>query len=164
MLYFFLDAAFPFRRVPGPLRLGRRLGGHALRHGRPGFGRFALGMQLPAMAATLKLSYSQMGFIGTANFLGYLVSALLSARASGRIGRESSSFSPAVGGVLAGRHERRGRVPDGPPLYMAAGIGSAGANIPIMGLVSAWFGSRLRGRAAGFIVIGSGLAIMITGS
>jgi predicted MFS family arabinose efflux permease len=32
-----------------------------------------------------------------------------------------------------------------------------------MGLVAAWFSSRKRGRAAGFIVIGSGFAIMISG-
>jgi predicted MFS family arabinose efflux permease len=32
-----------------------------------------------------------------------------------------------------------------------------------MGLVAAWFSSRRRGRAAGFIVIGSGFAIMLSG-
>lgn len=129
-----------------------------------GFGRFALGMQLPAMAATLRLSYSQMGFIATANFLGYLVSALLSARASGRIGPRKFIFFAllSVGFSLAAM-SAAGGFQAALLLYMAAGIGSAGANIPIMGLVSAWFGSRLRGRAAGFIVIGSGFAIMITG-
>ena len=43
-----------------------------------GFGRFALGMLLPSMASTLHLSYSQMGFISTANFTGYLISVLMS--------------------------------------------------------------------------------------
>ncbi|MCA1764697.1 MAG: YbfB/YjiJ family MFS transporter [Desulfobulbaceae bacterium] len=33
-----------------------------------GLGRFALGMLLPAMGASLGLSYSQMGLISTANF------------------------------------------------------------------------------------------------
>jgi hypothetical protein len=41
-----------------------------------GFGRFALGMLLPSMAATLKLSYSQIGFFSTGNFVGYLASVL----------------------------------------------------------------------------------------
>jgi len=48
-------------------------------------------------------------------------------------------------------------------LYTLTGIGSGAANIPVMGLVSAWFVSRLRGRAAGFIVTGSGFAILLTG-
>ena len=38
-----------------------------------GLGRFALGMLLPSMGATLDLSYAQMGFIGTVNFVGYFV-------------------------------------------------------------------------------------------
>ena len=42
-----------------------------------GLGRFALGMLLPAMAAPLKLSYSMMGVISTANFIGYLLAVLL---------------------------------------------------------------------------------------
>jgi len=46
---------------------------------------------------------------------------------------------------------------------MAAGIGSASANVPIMALVSVWFTSRKRGKAAGFIVIGSGPAIILSG-
>ena len=42
-----------------------------------GFGRFALGMLLPAMGASLKLTYSQMGLISTSNFVGYLLAVLV---------------------------------------------------------------------------------------
>ena len=35
-----------------------------------GVGRFALGMLLPAMGEALTLSYVQMGWISTANFVG----------------------------------------------------------------------------------------------
>ena len=48
-------------------------------------------------------------------------------------------------------------------LYFITGIGSGAANIPAMGLVSAWFGRTMRGRAAGFVVIGSGFAIILAG-
>jgi len=48
-------------------------------------------------------------------------------------------------------------------LYMLTGVGSGATNVPIMGLVSTWFVSSSRGRAAGFIVIGSGFAIMLSG-
>lgn len=47
--------------------------------------------------------------------------------------------------------------------FFFTGIGSGLGNVPVMGLVSHWFGSSLRGRAAGLMVSGIGLGIMITG-
>jgi predicted MFS family arabinose efflux permease len=47
--------------------------------------------------------------------------------------------------------------------FFFTGIGSGLANVPAMGLVSQWFGATLRGRAAGLMVSGIGLGIMITG-
>ncbi|GAB4230856.1 MAG: MFS transporter [Deltaproteobacteria bacterium] len=129
-----------------------------------GFGRFALGMLLPSMASTLKLSYSQMGFISTANFLGYLASVLVSAHFAGRIGSRNLILLAllTVGASMALVSRAGGFVPV-LLLYMVTGIGSGATNVPVMGLVAAWFSSRMRGRAAGFIVIGSGFAIMISG-
>ena len=129
-----------------------------------GFGRFALGMLLPSMAATLHLSYSQMGFISTANFLGYLASVLVSAHWAGRIGSRRLIFlallTVALSMALVSRATGFLSVL---LLYMITGIGSGATNVPVMGLVAAWFSSGKRGRAAGFIVIGSGFAIMISG-
>src|SRR5512143_957264 len=51
-----------------------------------GFGRFALGMLLPSMASTLGLTYSQIGFISTGNFLGYLASVLFCGHLARKIG------------------------------------------------------------------------------
>src|SRR5512139_1518020 len=51
-----------------------------------GFGRFSLGMLLPSMATSLKLSYAQIGYISTGNFIGYLASVLLCAPIARRIG------------------------------------------------------------------------------
>ncbi len=129
-----------------------------------GFGRFALGMLLPSMAATLDLSYSEMGFIGTANFLGYLVSVLVSGHWAGRIGSRKLIFAAllVVGLSMSLVSRATGFFPV-LVLYMITGFGSGATNVPVMGLVSAWFSSGLRGRAAGFIVIGSGFAIMISG-
>jgi len=42
-----------------------------------GLGRFSLGMLLPSMGISLNLSYSQMGLIGTGNFVGYMISVIL---------------------------------------------------------------------------------------
>jgi MFS family permease len=129
-----------------------------------GFGRFALGMLLPSMAATLHLSYSEMGFISTANFLGYLLSVLVSGQLSVRVGTRRLIFAAllVVGASMSLVSRASGFLPV-LLLYAITGMGSGATNVPVMGLVSAWFASRVRGRAAGFISIGSGFAIMFAG-
>jgi MFS family permease len=129
-----------------------------------GFGRFALGMLLPSMAATLGLSYAQMGFISTGNFIGYLLAVFASGMIVARIGQRSSVFlslllvgltmallskSEAFAGLLA--------------LYVLTGIGSGVANVSMMSLALAWFTKNSRGKAAGLVSTGSGLAIIFSG-
>jgi len=129
-----------------------------------GFGRFALGMLLPSMAATLQLSYSEMGFISTANFLGYLVSVLVSGHIAVKAGpRMVIFFSLLLVGISMALVSRAASFSDVIVLYMLTGIGSGAANVPVMGLVSAWFKAKKRGKAAGFVVIGSGFAIILSG-
>jgi MFS family permease len=129
-----------------------------------GFGRFALGMLLPSMGSTLHLSYSQMGFLGTANFLGYLVAVLLSGQGAARAGSRKLIFAALLTvGVSMCMVSAAAGFPAILVLYMITGMGSGAANVPVMGLVSSWFSSRRRGRAAGFITIGSGFAIIISG-
>ncbi|GAB4482940.1 MAG: YbfB/YjiJ family MFS transporter [Thermodesulfovibrionales bacterium] len=129
-----------------------------------GFGRFALGMLLPSMAATLGLSYSQMGFISTANFVGYLVSVLVSGHWAARIGfRRLIVCALLVVGLSMALVSRAQTFLAVLALYTITGVGSGAANVPAMGLISSWFTSSKRGRAAGFAVIGSGFAIMFSG-
>jgi len=129
-----------------------------------GFGRFALGMLLPSMASTLNLSYSQIGFISTGNFLGYLASVLLCGHIVRRTGsRRLIVIALAVIGIsmtlISWAHSFTAVL----LLYMITGMGSGAANVPVMGLITAWFHRAIRGRAAGFVVIGSGFAIIISG-
>lgn len=129
-----------------------------------GLGRFAIGMLLPAMGNSLGLSYSQMGLISTANFFGYLVAVLACSKMQGVLGARKLIFLAllliSVSAGLIGFGEGMVSVA---LLYTLTGVGSGAANVPMMGLVTAWFSSRLRGKAAGFIVIGSGFAILISG-
>ena len=129
-----------------------------------GFGRFALGMVLPSMSTSLGLSYSQMGLLSTANFIGYLVAVLVSGIPVRMLGSRtvisgallmtavcmalvsvSSSFSVIV------------------LLFFLVGIGSGASNVPMMALVPVWFPEHRRGRAAGIVASGSGLAIIVAG-
>lgn len=129
-----------------------------------GFGRFALGMLLPSMATTLHLSYSQMGFISTVNFLGYLVAVLAGGFLVARIGSRRLIFiSLLVVGASMSLISQAKSFPYVLVLYGLTGLGSGATNVPVMGLVSPWFSRTERGRAAGFIVIGSGFAIIVSG-
>ena len=129
-----------------------------------GLGRFALGMLLPAMAQALSLSSWQMGLVSTVNFCGYLAAVLLCPLLMKRWGyrRLISLGLLAVGSSML----LIGSFPSLPVLlllYTITGLGSGFANVPIMALVPVWFAARQRGRAAGFVVIGSGFAIIISG-
>lgn len=129
-----------------------------------GLGRFSIGMLLPAMGSSLHLSYSQMGLVCTCNFIGYLAAVLFCSRLQAVMGARRliplALLLVGISMMLIGL--ARGLLSVA-LLYTMTGIGSGAANIPVMGLVSAWFVSRLRGRAAGFIVTGSGFAILLTG-
>lgn len=130
-----------------------------------GLGRFALGMLLPAMGQGLGLDYGQMGFISTANFVGYLAAVLISGQVARRHGsrRVIGVGLLAVGGSMLLVARAQGFL-EVLVLYLLTGLGSGAANVPLMGLVAHWFQASHRGRAAGFIVIGSGFAIMLSGT
>lgn len=129
-----------------------------------GLGRFSLGMLLPAMGGSLDLSYSQMGLIGTGNFIGYMVSVVLAGILARAIGARKTIF---LGLVLVGVSmvlisQAQGFM-EIMALYAATGVGTGLANVPMMGLVSHWFLKSNRGRAAGTMLSGNGIAIVLTG-
>jgi len=129
-----------------------------------GFGRFALGMLLPSMASSLGLSYSQIGFISTGNFIGYLAAVLLCSPAASRIGsRRLIVFALMLIAVSMALISRSTSFLSVLLLYAVTGMGSGAANVPMMGLITSWFDRTVRGRAAGFVVIGSGFAIILSG-
>lgn len=129
-----------------------------------GLGRFSLGMLLPAMDGDLRLGYGRMGFISTGNFAGYLLGVIVSSRLVQRFDYRAVISS---GIFLVGLSMLTVSVGAGFWMILVAffctGVGSGVANVPVMGLVSQWFGSSLRGRAAGIMVSGIGFGIMITG-
>jgi MFS family permease len=129
-----------------------------------GLGRFSLGMLLPSMGKALNLSYAQMGLISTSNFVGYLAGVLLGSRLMKTFGARrligAALLLVGLSMISVGMTSRLSLLV---VFYMATGVGSALANVPIMALVSVWFTSCKRGKAAGFVVIGSGPAIVLSG-
>lgn len=129
-----------------------------------GVGRFGYTSILPAMQEGLRLTNTQTGTLQSWNLFGYLLTAavagLLAARYGPRVVISCALFTSAVGLLLTGL------VPtfEGACLgRFLAGVGGAGGNVPAMGLVSAWFGARRRGIAAGAAVSGSSLGLIVTG-
>lgn len=129
-----------------------------------GLGRFALGMLLPSMGATLELSYAQMGFVSTGNFIGYLVAVFFSGMLVTCIGQRNFIFmSLLLVGITLCLLSRSNAFASLLTLYVLTGIGSGGANVSMMSLATSWFTRKNRGKAAGFISAGSGLAIIFSG-
>ncbi len=129
-----------------------------------GFARFGYTMILPSMLKGLDLSEVQAGDLATGNLVGYLTLAIVCGALATRLGPRVvvsvslvavsaamalTAVAPSYPVALAGR--------------LLAGMGGAGANIPVMGLVAAWFGVQRRGLAAGIAVSGSSFALLITG-
>jgi len=129
-----------------------------------GLGRFSLGMLLPSMGSFLNLNYSQMGLIGTGNFVGYMISVFIAGIVAKRIGpRRTITLGLILVGVSMVFISRAMGFLEVMILYIATGVGSGFANIPMMGLVSHWFLKTSRGRAAGAMISGNGIAIVLTG-
>ena len=105
-----------------------------------GLGRFSLGMLLPSMGDSLQLSYSQMGFLSTTNFVGYLAAVLVSGKIMKYMGGRNVI---ALGLVLVGSSmmliSQAQSMVLITILYLLTGMGSAIANVPIMALISIWF-------------------------
>lgn len=129
-----------------------------------GLGRFGYTSILPAMQADLGLTNTQTGELQSWNLLGYLLAAgcsgLLAARYGPRVVISASLLLTAGAMALTGllptfEGARVGR--------FLAGVGGAGGNVSAMGLVSAWFGAKRRGLAAGVAVSGSSFGLMVTG-
>jgi sugar phosphate permease len=129
-----------------------------------GFARFGYTMILPQMKEGLNLTKTQAGNLATGNFVGYLILAIvggfLAARYGPRVVIGLSMLLIGVAMFLTGL---------APNFQMAlmwrtlTGVGSGGSNVPVMGLVSAWFGTKRRGLAAGIAAGGSSVGLAITG-
>jgi len=116
------------------------------------------------MQEGLCLSNTQTGALQTINLIGYLLTVvfagIFAARYGPRIVIALSLLIVSLSMIITGLV----------PTFEAAcigrffaGVGGAGANVPAMGLVSAWFGARRRGLASGVGVTGSSVGLIVTG-
>ena len=129
-----------------------------------GLARYSYAMLLPAMQTGLALSYDRMGFIGTGNFIGYLLSVLLAPKVMHRLQpRKTIAAGLLLVGVGMTGMAFTQEFTTALCLYLLVGMGSGFANIPMMALVTYWFRSEQRGKAAGLVIGGNGAGIILAG-
>jgi len=121
-------------------------------------------MILPPMREGLALTKAQAGHLQSGNMIGYLSLALIG-------GFLASHFSPrrvisvsllVVGATMFLTGTAAGFI-SALVWRTLTGMGSGGSNVPVMGLLSAWFSPKRRGLATGIAVTGSSFGLILTG-
>jgi len=129
-----------------------------------GLARFAFGMMLPSMSASLQLDHSQGGLLGFANMAGYVIAVAISPLVLSRFGTRvtaTSSLLLIAASMLA--MATTSSLPMLCALYLLTGIGSGGVVLPMMSVMSQWFYSSHRGLALGLVMSGPGFGIILSG-
>ncbi len=123
-----------------------------------GLARFGYSVLLPAMQADLGMDNTEAGFLATVHVIGYLAASLVGGALASRFGpRLVITIGLAIAG---GSMVMTGLAGDyaGIALWRGLpGIGSGMSNIPVYGVVAAWFGMRRRGLATGIVVSGASI-------
>jgi MFS family permease len=119
-------------------------------------------------AADSKVHYAWIVLAGrglaTANMVGYLLFSLIGGALASRFGARLVICMGMVAAVIGMTLTGTVTILWSATLYRGlAGLGSGLSNVPVMGLVSVWFGSKMRGLATGIAVSGSSLAFIILG-
>jgi len=129
-----------------------------------GFGKMSYSVILPSMKDGLSLTYTQVGLIGTGNFIGYLVLATVGGFLASRFGSRRFIFLSlivmGVGLFLTGRSDSFSFAL---VMRVIVGIGNGGAVVPMITLPAAWFIARKRGLAMGIVNMGVGLGLSLSG-
>ena len=129
-----------------------------------GFGRMAYTIILPAMKDGLSLNYTQLGLLGTGNFIGYLTMAIIGGFLAARFGtRIVITFALILMGatmILTGMAHSFGFTF---AMRLLTGLGNGAAYVPAMALGSAWFTMKKRGFATGIVSGGIGAGTLISG-
>lgn len=116
------------------------------------------------MGEGLALSFDQMGYLGTANFTGYLLAVAVTPACLKRFRpRKTLGASLLLIALTLAGLAQVASFDAAFVLYLLTGFGSGLANISGVVLIAHWFRREKRGRAAGLMTAGSGLAIIFSG-
>jgi sugar phosphate permease len=129
-----------------------------------GFGRMSYTIILPAMKDSLAFSYTQLGLLGTGNFIGYLTMAIIGGFLATRFGtRIVLTFALILMGltmIMTGMANSFVAILSA---RLVTGLGNGAAFVPAMALGSAWFATKQRGFATGIVSGGIGAGTLVSG-
>jgi sugar phosphate permease len=129
-----------------------------------GFGRMSYTIILPAMKDGLSFNYTELGLLGTGNFIGYLTMAIvggfLAARFGTRIVITAGLVVMGITMILTGLAQS---FEFAFAMRLLTGLGNGAAFVPAMALGSAWFAMKKRGFATGIVSAGIGAGTFISG-
>jgi MFS family permease len=132
--------------------------------GAHGFGRMSYTLILPSMKDGLHFTYTQLGLLGTGNFIGYLslaiIGGFLAAKFGPRIIITLALILMGVTMIITGLAESFGFAFG---MRLLTGFGNGAAYVPAMALGSAWFAMKRRGLATGIVSAGIGMGTLIAG-
>ncbi len=129
-----------------------------------GFGRMSYSVILPSMREGLSLSYTQVGLIGTGNFIGYLCLAIVGGFLAARFGvRRVVFISLLVIGISLILTGLSNSFLFAFLMRLITGLGNGSAYVPIMALPAAWFVARKRGLGTGIVSGGIGVGLFLSG-
>jgi MFS family permease len=112
----------------------------------------------------LQFNYTQLGLLGTGNFLGYLLMAIIGGFLAAHYGTRIVIFLALV--LMGVTMILTGLVNSFAPAFsmrLLTGLGNGAAYVPAMALGSAWFAIERRGFATGIVSAGIGGGTMIAG-
>ena len=129
-----------------------------------GLGRFSFGMVLPNMQENLFLNTTQIGFIGTSNFIGYLIGIFFANVLYTKYNTHKLILNTMILQALAmGFMIFFTNYLALSLLYCISGFFCAIVNISIMAHISNIVPKDIRGKVLGIVVSGSGVAIVLSG-
>ena len=132
--------------------------------GAHGFGRMSYTLILPAMKDGLHFNYTQLGLLGTGNFIGYLTMAIIGGFLAARFGtRIVISLALLIMGITLILTGIADSFSFAFAMRLITGLGNGAAYVPAMALGSAWFAIQRRGFATGIVSAGIGCGTMIAG-
>jgi sugar phosphate permease len=129
-----------------------------------GFGRMSYSVILPSMKEGLSLNYTQIGLIGTGNFIGYLSLAIIGGFLAARFGVRRVVFvSLIIIGIALFFTGFSESFLFAFIMRLFAGAGNGSSYVPIMALPAAWFAAKNRGLATGIVSGGIGVGLFLSG-
>ncbi len=132
--------------------------------GAHGFGRMSYTIILPSMKDGLNFTYTQLGLLGTGNFIGYLTFAIIGGFLAARFGiRIVITIALLLMGITIILTGMANTFHFAFLMRLLTGLGNGAAYVPAMALGSAWFAMKRRGFATGIVSAGIGTGTLIAG-